>query len=302
MNRITTYKNGNTWTTIYEDGTKEHFTLDDEFEFAFSESCDVQISQCCDNGCEFCYYGCTPNGKHARLLGWKFFGSMRPYTEIAINLQRPLPPDLGAFLFLMHQHSIICNVTINQNHFMDTKIRKELDIWVRQGFIKGIGVSLTNPKQDGFIDEIKKYPNVDIHVIAGVTSPEDIGCLMGHDLKLLILGYKTTGRGMQYHFDNYTYINDNIEWLENSIGDILDGFKVVSFDNLAIKQLHIKDKLNEKEWETFYGGDDGTVTFFIDLVKGVFARNSLSQITYPIGDKTMDEMFEIIKKEVASGK
>ena len=302
MNRITTYKNGNTWTTIYEDGTKEHFTLDDEFEFAFSESCDVQISQCCDNGCEFCYYGCTPNGKHARLLGWKFFVSMRPYTEIAINLQRPLPPDLGAFLFLMHQHSIICNVTINQNHFMDTKIRKELDIWVRQGFIKGIGVSLTNPKQDGFIDEIKKYPNVVIHVIAGVTSPEDIGCLMGHDLKLLILGYKTTGRGMQYHFDNYTYINDNIEWLENSIGDILDGFKVVSFDNLAIKQLHIKDKLNEKEWETFYGGDDGTVTFFIDLVKGVFARNSLSQITYPIGDKTMDEMFEIIKKEVASGK
>ena len=302
MNRITTYKNGNTWTTIYEDGTKEHFTLDDEFEFAFSESCDVQISQCCDNGCEFCYYGCTPNGKHARLLGWKFFVSMRPYTEIAINLQRPLPPDLGAFLFLMHQHSIICNVTINQNHFMDTKIRKELDIWVRQGFIKGIGVSLTNPKQDGFIDEIKKYPNVVIHVIAGVTSPEDIGCLMGHNLKLLILGYKTTGRGMQYHFDNYTYINDNIEWLESSIGDILNGFKVVSFDNLAIKQLHIKDRLNDKEWEKFYGGDDGTVTFFIDLVKGVFARNSLSQITYPIGDKTMDEMFEVIKKEVASGK
>ena len=302
MNRITTYKNGNTWTTIYEDGTKEHFTLDDEFEFAFSESCDVQISQCCDNGCEFCYYGCTPNGKHARLLGWKFFVSMRPYTEIAINLQRPLPPDLGAFLFLMHQHSIICNVTINQNHFTDTKIRKELDIWVRQGFIKGIGVSLTNPKQDGFIDEIKKYPNVVIHVIAGVTSPEDIGCLMGHNLKLLILGYKTTGRGMQYHFDNYTYINDNIEWLESSIGDILNGFKVVSFDNLAIKQLHIKDRLNDKEWEKFYGGDDGTVTFFIDLVKGVFARNSLSQITYPIGDKTMDEMFEVIKKEVASGK
>ena len=52
----------------------------------------------------------------------------------------------------------------------------------------------------------------------------------------------------------------------------------------------------------FYGGDDGTVTFFIDLVKGVFARNSLSQITYPIVDKTIDEMFEIIKKEVASGK
>ena len=86
------------------------------------------------------------------------------------------------------------------------------------------------------------------------------------------------------------------------LDEIINGFKVVSFDNLAIEQLHIKDKLSDKEWETFYGGDDGTVTFFIDLVKGVFARNSLSQIVYPIGDKTIDEMFEIIKKEVASGK
>jgi hypothetical protein len=28
----------------------------------------------------------------------------------------------------------------------------------------------------------------------------------------------------------------------------------------------------------------------------------LSQITYSIGDKTIDEMFAIIKKEVANGK
>ena len=304
MNKIATYKNGNTWTTIYEDGTKEHFTLDDEFDFSFSESCDVQISQCCDNGCEWCYYGCSPTGKHARLLGWKFFGSMRPYTEIAINLQRPLPQDLGAFLFLMHQHSIICNVTINQNHFMDTKIRKELDIWVRQGFIKGIGVSLTNPKQDGFIDKIKKYPNAVIHVIAGITPWEDIQYLMRRGLKLLILGYKKTGRGEKYfnNLGNCLSIISNVSWLANNLDDVFNGFKVVSFDNLAIEQLGVKERLSEKEWENFYGGDDGTVTFFIDLVKGVFARNSLSQITYPIGDKSIDEMFEIIKKEVASGK
>ena len=31
MKKITTYKNGNTWTTLYEDGTKEHFTMDDDF-------------------------------------------------------------------------------------------------------------------------------------------------------------------------------------------------------------------------------------------------------------------------------
>ena len=37
------------------------------------------------------------------------------------------------------------------------------------------------------------------------------------------------------------------------------------------------------------------------IKKGCFETNSLSQITYHIGDKTIDEMFAIIKKEVADG-
>jgi len=302
MNRITTYKNGNTWTAIYEDGTKEHFTLDDEFEFAFSESCDVQISQCCDNGCEWCYYGCSPTGKHGKLTGWKFFDSMRPYTEIAINLQSPVNPDLIPFLTEMRDRKIIVNVTVNQNHFMDDSMLALICHLERHSLIKGIGVSLTNPRQDDFLETIKEFPNAVIHVIAGITPWEDIQHLMGYGLKLLILGYKKTGRGKKYYDGMFIPIITQIKYLEGGLDEVINGFKVVSFDNLAIEQLHIKDRLSDKEWENFYGGDDGTVTFFIDLVKGVFARNSLSQITYPIGDKSIDEMFEVIKKEVASGK
>ena len=302
MKKIATYKNGNTWTTIYDDGTKTHFTKDDEFEFEFPESHDISISQCCDNGCEWCYYGCSPTGKHGKLTGWKFFDSMRPYTEIAINLQYPMPEDLAEFLNIMKNKNIIVNATINQNHFMNPFIQSFIKQVVDVGLIKGIGISLTDPTQEGFIDEVKKYPNTVIHVIAGVTPWEDIQYLMGHGLKLLILGYKAIGRGARYLTDYYSYVCGGIECLEGSLDDILNGFKVVSFDNLAIEQLHLKDKLSEKEWETFYGGDDGTVTFFIDLVKGVFAKSSLSPITYPIGDRTIDEMFGIIRKEVASGK
>lgn len=304
MNKIATYKNGNTWTTIYEDGTKEHFTLDDEFEFAFSESCDVQISQCCDNGCEWCYYGCSPTGKHGRLTGWKFFETMHTYTEIAINLQCPIPDDIFSFLWEMHSKKVIVNVTVNQNHFMRKDIRKFLREAISDGLIKGVGISLTDPTQKDFIDMVKQYSNTVIHVIAGITPWEDIQYLMRRDLKLLILGYKKTGRGEKYfnNLGNCLSIISNVSWLANNLDDVFNGFKVVSFDNLAIEQLGVKERLSEKEWENFYGGDDGTVTFFIDLVKGVFARNSLSQITYPIGDKTMDEMFEVIKKEVASGK
>ena len=302
MKRIATYKNGNTYTTLYEDGTKEHFTTDDEFKFDFPESMDVQVSQCCDNGCEWCYYGCSPTGRHGRILGWRFFGSMRPYTEIAINLQKPVHPDFGTFLYLMNHHHIICNVTINQNHFMDDDVRKQMNVWIRQGYIKGIGISLTDPRREGFIEKVKEYPNAIIHVIAGITPLEDIEYLMGHGLKLLILGYKKLERGEKYYNHSSALVEDNIKQFETELDEIIDGFKVVSFDNLAIEQLHIRDRLSDKEWETFYGGDDGTVTFFIDLVKGVFARSSLSPITYPIGDKTIDEMFEIIRNEVASGK
>ncbi len=302
MKKLATYKNGNVTTTIYDDGTKTHFTMDDEFEFEFPESHDISISQCCDNGCEWCYYGCSPTGKHGKLTGWKFFDSMRPYTEIAINLQFPLHPDLESFLFEMRQRKIIVNATINQNHFMSDSGRELIEAYSDLGLIKGIGISLTDPTQDGFIDEIKKYPNTVIHVIAGVTPWEDIQYLMGRGLKILILGYKKTGRGKKYYDGLFIPIITQMKYLEGGLDEVINGFKVVSFDNLAIEQLHIRDRLSDKEWNMFYGGDDGTVTFFIDLVKGVFARNSLSKITYPIGDKTIDEMFAIIKEEVASGK
>lgn len=295
MKRIATYKNGNTYTTLYEDGTKEHFTMDGDFKFDFAESCDVQISQCCDNGCEWCYYGCTPNGKHGKLTGWKFFETMHPYTEIAINLQSPVPPEIIPFLTEMRNRNVIVNITVNQNHFMDDSMLSLIYHLEKHGLIKGIGVSLTNPRQDGFIETVKEFPNAVIHIIAGITPWEDIQYLVGHGLKLLILGYKKTGRGKKYYDGLFIPIITQMKYLEGGLDEILNGFKVVSFDNLAIEQLHIKDKLDEKEWEMFYGGDDGTVTFFIDLVKGVFAKSSLSQITYPIGDKTIDEMFKIIK-------
>ena len=298
MKKITTYKNGNTWTTLYEDGTKEHFTMDDDFRFNFSESCDIQISQCCDNGCEWCYYGCSPTGKHGKLTGWKFFETMHPYTEIAINLQYPIPDELTEFLNIMKNKNIIVNATINQNHFMNPFMQSLVKQLVDTNLIKGIGISLTDPTQKDFINMVKRYPNTVIHVIAGVTSPEDIDYLKGHDLKLLILGYKKLERGKKYYDYSSTIVEDNIKWLESDLDEIINGFKIVSFDNLAIEQLHLKDKLSEKEWEMFYGGDDGTVTFFIDLVKGVFARSSLSRIVYPIGDRTIDEMFEIIREEV----
>ena len=45
-------------------------------------------------------------------------------------------------------------------------------------------------------------------------------------------------------------------------------------------------------------GDDGNFTFYIDLVEGKFSKNScILEKRYKIGDKSVDEMFNIIKNE-----
>ena len=65
--------------------------------------------------------------------------------------------------------------------------------------------------------------------------------------------------------------------------------------------LDVKSSITDEEWDLMYAGEDGTNTFAIDLVNGTFSRNSVSHIHYTIGDKTIDEMFKIVRNEVERG-
>lgn len=302
MKGIRSYYNGNVFTIIDLDtGTKQHFTKDDEFNYDFAECCDVNISNRCNNGCLECSYGCTPTGAFGELCDWKFLDTMHPYTEIAINIQDPLPPNLLPFLTKMKNKKVIVNCTVNQNHFMREDFQMLFEYLIENELINGIGISLMDPTQEGFVDTVKKYPTAVIHVIAGYTHPEDIGFLMGDGLKILILGYKTKGRGFDYFLDNAETILENIKWLASSIDEIFDGFDTVSFDNLAIRQLDLESKIPPNEWEVIYCGEDGTNTFFIDLVTGTFAVSSISDTHYDIGNLSIDEMFKVIRSEDETG-
>ena len=114
-------------------------------------------------------------------------------------------------------------------------------------------------------------------------------------MKILILGYKELQRGISYKNSYSDVINANKKYMYDNLEDILSKFKVVSFDNLAIEQLDVKRVVNEKDWDEFYMGDDGSFTFYIDMVKGEFSKNSIAKDRYPIGNKTIDEMFKFIK-------
>ena len=89
--------------------------------------------------------------------------------------------------------------------------------------------------------------------------------------------------------------------LYEHLSDLIGKFTVVSFDNMAIEQLAIKERWNEfsdRPWDEFYAGDDGMNTYYIDMVDRKFARSSTADFDkrYDLLDD-VDEMFKLIKKE-----
>jgi hypothetical protein len=289
MKLLNTYKNGNYTITLFDDGTKIRETEEDVFISSFPECIDLKITNQCDIGCKYCHEDSTIDGKHGDVLNAEFINSLRPYTELALGGGNALShPDLIKFLQILKSKNIIANMTVNQAHFIS---QQELVRYlVNNGLIKGLGVSLTNPT-DTFIELISQYPNAVIHVINGIVNLEDLQKLYNKKLKLLILGYKEFRRGQDFYSQR---IEDNKKIIYDNICEIIKGFKVVSFDNLGIKQIELRRIFTDKGWHEFYMGDDGQFTMYIDLVNRKFAKNSTAITRFDLLDN-IEDMFKIVK-------
>lgn len=293
MGLLGRYKNGNFVTTILSDGTKIRETKNDEFIPSFAENMDVKICNYCDMGCKFCHEGSSLYGKFGAILNEKFIDTLHPYQEIAIGGgDATSHPDLIPFLQKLKERKVIANMTVNQIHF--EKKQELIKKLVDEKLIYGLGVSLVNPTKH-FIELIKQYPNAVIHVINGVLKPLDIKALENNNLKMLILGYKHLRRGNEYFEEEQNDIEVKQQWLYENLEDIIQKFKVVSFDNLAIEQLNVKRLLTQEEWDEFYMGDDGKVTYYVDMVERKFAQSSTAPFDkrYDLLD-SVDDMFHVI--------
>lgn len=292
MNLLSKYNNGNYTVEIYDDGTKIRETEEETFEASFPENIDIKITNKCLNNCNFCFESSSPEGKHGNL-NVDFIKTLKPYTELAIGGGNPLShPNLYEFLKVLKENKIIANITIRQNDFLNNL--ELLKNYTDNKLLYGIGVSLIEPT-DEFIKEIQQFPNAVIHTIAGLLTKEQLIKLFNKKLKVLILGYKTRGKGENYKHEFEKDIFLNIEFLKQTILKLTPLFKVVSFDNLAIEQLELQKQINPKVWEEFYMGDDGKHTMYVDLVKQTFSKNSLSEERFELMSN-IEEMFNIVKK------
>lgn len=291
MNKIAEYTNGNTSVTILSDGTKIR-----EYEnvpiVEFPESIDVKITDYCDMGCNYCHESSTTKGRHADLD--KLFDVLNDLPsgiELAIGGGNPLShPDLISFLKRLKQKGFIANITVNQGHLKTFK--SLIASLITEELVKGVGISITNNNFKYIEPLFKITNNIVFHLIAGVNKIETVDKLMEMgECKVLVLGYKKFGFGIQYH--NNEIDNEIHRWymyLPRYIGKC-----ILSFDNLAIEQLSLRRLFTKEGWQQFYMGDDFCFTMYIDAVKGEYAPTSRSNNRKSFNDYSLKKYFNKYK-------
>ncbi len=289
------YNNGNTTVTIYDDGTKVR-EYEDIPIIQFPESLDVKITNYCDAGCKYCHESSTIKGKHADLEKLKSILSDLPSgVELAIGGGNCLAhPNLLDFLIWCKDKGFICNITINQFHL--AKYNTLITYLIENDLVKGVGISITGNN----FEEIKKLKNLTnnivYHLIIGVHDMNILDELkkLGN-CKVLILGYKQFGRGINYYSDE---VIKNINTWKIKLPAYFGKF-LIAFDNLALKQLDVKSMLPEKVWDSCFMGEDFTFIMYVDGVKEQYAPTSSSSNRTSFSEMTLLDYFVKHKNKIS---
>ena len=299
------YTNGNYRVILFSDGTKIKATMDPKetvFKPDFPECVDLNITDFCDRGCPFCYMNSTVKGEHADIMvNDKFLNSIPRGCEVALGGGSPiLHPELKQLLGYMKGRGIIPNITVHHEHLaIHFDMIKEL---VDHGWLHGVGVSMNEYDNEVF-DMVNELGTGVVHVIAGIVDPDELA-KMHEKVNILILGYKNKGRAK--YDDIPKDVAKKINGLRGYMPILLRRRShVLSFDNLALSQLRVKDFVSQEEWDECYMGDDGmdgtfdSASMYVDLVNHKFARNSVIARTHDFSesDGTMTNMFHILQEE-----
>lgn len=286
---IISNKNGNVQTTIdTKTGTRILEWPDDEWmNLVYPLSMDVKITQYCDLGniCVYCHEMSDLTGKHANLSKLlNVLHTCLPGTEIAIGGGNPMAhPDLEMFLRDLKNANLIANLTVNEMHL--SKYSEQIVKFQKLNLIKGLGISYRGKKQIP-IEVINS--NTVLHIIAGI---DELPVILKTPIrKILILGFKTFGKGKAEHIDQEKVKSYRL------IKNLSRNFQF-SFDNLAITQL--KEFIPPYD-DMYYNGGEGESTFYIDAVEETYSIASYSSWRQDLLNN-VSEMFINVRKAAKEG-
>lgn len=311
---IGNYINGNYETKIYNDGTRIRELLNnklfynqhifnnelvnkkelDLMEPEFPESIDLKITNYCKNNCKYCYAKSNSKGKHGRKEFIKrIISGMHPFTEVAIGGGNAIEhPDLIEILEFAKLRNIICNLTLKDIDIINNK--QLIENLYELELVKSIGVSPTTIKLLSKACDILGNNDFVVHLVLGIHGKSFLDKLAKENTynisKVLFLGYKEIGLGKEFYKDNKESIDKKINELKNIVSLKLP-LEVISFDNLAIKQLNL-ESINY--FDKIYQGDDGKFSFYIDAVDETYAKSSLEENKDTIGKLNVKQCFKYL--------
>ena len=270
MKKVSEYTNGTYLVEHYSDGTKILKDPSEKFEAEFPDNLDVKITSFCNIGCNFCYEDSNISGSHcdSDLLLSKL-SKLPEGIEITLGGGDPLShPDIIKIVKgLSRIQKKLVSLTVNQGSIKEDLIKECIDSGLR-----AIGIS---PRKNSY-DTIDFNPGIPVvyHFILGIHPIEQIEKFLEKGKKVLILGYKSVGRG-QRNTPSLDLWEKGIRRLKFRLMNTNDFPEAgMSFDNLAIKQLDLRTSFTTEEWECFYLGDDGSCSMYIDAVDGTYSESS----------------------------
>lgn len=298
-------RNGNGNVSLFSDGTKIITSEDDEFIPEYPVSVDFKITDMCSNGCPFCYENSLPDGCDGSEQLIRLIEELPETTEAAIGGGNPIESRLLETILNMEKKCSV-SFTINQNDiekiydFENRKFRKDC---YRKAAAIGISVTNVTAKFCKRIEKISYLNGVQIvwHIIAGVLTYEKLKRFLKAVPKsrVLILGYKNNGRGVDYLRKNSSVTQNQKDFIDN-IDEIRENTFSLSFDNLAVEQLGLSDKIPEDDWKLHYLGAEGRYSMFIDMVSGEFTLSSNNKHRWKIEEgMTVKEMFKTVREEAS---
>lgn len=311
-------RNGNEILWIGYDGTKMRICTGEQSEPEYPDIIDLKVTDRCQNNCAFCYENSAPGGLHGRM-DYPFLRTIPSFVEIAAGGGNPLLfPELDQ----LSELTDIVNITIHEDDWLDVISMECQDMNYWLGKFRAVGVSLTGKHSFREILEYMMTPDempecslftrqqgdsfvngeqdIIFHVVNGVLDSEMLESMYDRGIKLLILGYKDKGRGIQYRLEEGETLRKKQRWLYENLGELVKHFAVVSFDTLALKQLEVKRLVSDEDWKKYYMGEDGTHSMYIDLVKGEFGISSTDHRRWPVTDDIRD-MFQVVRRESLRG-
>jgi organic radical activating enzyme len=301
-------KDGEWWVLFDENsGNRVILSFEDNpkhFKPATPMLIDFKISDYCPISCNYCYQGSTANGKHierdnVRRILYDIKDAQ--VFEIALGGGEPtMCPEFLSIVEGLHYSGIKVNFTTKSMEWLENPIMVNRIM----PLIGSFAFSVSNQYEIDRIVTILKYHNIGLNkftvqLIPGACSTYAMESILKkchqHDIRVTLLGFKETGRGMEYK-TKYSKSFDESNWM-NVIKKVNAEHKcpLIAIDTtLAARYEKELKESGIPEW--LYHIQEGRYSAYIDGVQMKFGPSSYHLDKLIPYESSIEEMFDKIEE------